>query len=480
MKKQPRKRKKSGNSRALKREREVKERLRSAPTLPNDPLSKIERALDEYTRSGTVDYVGFSDWFDSWFPSTKGAVDVSMRHRGGIRVPSIYPYNAVYSVFKKYREQSEQELISDQSVLLKFQLLAGCIPERMQDAFESIRLRESGEVLELGDGLEECTQAELRFRLFAAQKTGQERVAFKLLGKLREGSHHDDELVYLEALTYFKFDAFKEAVKYADRIDVAAVDHVSAQKIILESLAFLGKDVDLMARLEGTSARPVSFFFRHYLFLVVISNSDDPVSALDHIISYGRLSGKPDKHDPATHIYNRYVCRLGSEYLDMLETKELSLDTPQDQATTTIVASRGMYDPKLVDSEEYISSLSPRERQVYLALSVDGLLLPSILSQDPASRHNAVISRLLDVVPDPTPEDFCQSLLAQYKHSSPGVFVENITSNLTALLSYPGEMKWDLLQLALDDALALGDSRAAMLTEACLTSAPMEQTSGIA
>jgi hypothetical protein len=480
MKKQPKKNKKSGNARALKRERKAKERLRSVTSLPNDPIRKIERALDEYTRSGTPDIVGFKGWLSDWFSSTTThRDDIFLRHASGGLGSNPDKFTPLYNVFEKYRklfenlehESETPKRVEKSTVFSKRKLLLSGVGERLQDAFECFRVRESGAEIRLDEGLSNCSQAELRFRLSEALDTDQERIAFKLLGKLREGDHHRDELLYLEAMSYFRLGDFETSLKYAAQVGVGSIDYVSAQGILLETQAFLGNVEDLARGLSNPDAPPISKLFRHYLTIVVVSNSDDPIATVDHIANTVPIPTDINRNDPVFAVFNRYVCRLGSEYVDILNVRGSFTGEERQLGSESKGPSRDKTDPelnssKLDFSDEYLRSLELRECQIYLALAIDVGLILDILSKSDESRHHALIDRALNFAPHPTHRDFFFSFMIQYKHSSPGVFVENITSNLSSILSYPGESKWDLLQLALDEAVILDEPCTVQLTEA--------------
>jgi hypothetical protein len=207
----------------------------------------MEAALEQRAHSLVPDYASFDGWFNAKVTVKDKTLVLPVLRANAANAPASY-IDALLDLHRTYRKKLEEANLhrnladGDYRLLWnKYKLLvhgAEGLSARTKEAFEIKEHRlEAPERLD--ESLSSCSQTELRARFFGAIVRENDRVALKLLGRLREEAHDPGELEYLEGLCHFHANAFTEAIHRARKVPTDTIDFPAARAIILESLAFL-------------------------------------------------------------------------------------------------------------------------------------------------------------------------------------------------------------------------------------------------
>src|ERR1017187_2835020 len=215
----------------------------SAPSAHED----IEAALEQRARSLVPNYTSFDNWFITKVTVKDNTLVLPVLRANVTNAPASY-IGALLDLHRTYRKKLEEanahRTLADGDYRLlcnKYKLLfhgTEGLSARTKEAFgiEEHRLETTER---LDEGLSSCSQSELRARFFAAIARESDRVALKLLARLREEAHDPGELEYLESLCHLHANAFNDAIHWARKVPTDAIDYPAARAVILESLAFL-------------------------------------------------------------------------------------------------------------------------------------------------------------------------------------------------------------------------------------------------
>lgn len=219
-----------------------------------DPQS-VEEALDRYWQIGSLpghvpDYSGFYDWVTRRLDSIKRAVPLPL-HSGASSRQSLpleiakaaiaagieITLDAATPDPKRFArwdgKQSKLKRLNKSKLLLSY----------LRDS--SPRWREVLLTLSKADPAaislpRTSSQSEHRAAFFLAVAQGDELAAFKMVGRLREESHHKGEVAFLEQTASFHSNRFEEAIRYAREVPNDAIDWPRSFMLLLESHAYLG------------------------------------------------------------------------------------------------------------------------------------------------------------------------------------------------------------------------------------------------
>lgn len=194
----------------------------------------------------------------------------------------------------------------------------------------------------LADGLEDLNPVELRDRLFKALEGDHERAAFKILGRLEGRDHDDGELLYLEALCYFRAQDYANAIKYALLVPPNAVDRAKAEYLCAQSWALLG-DVGRTYEVLGILAGKLTFaqYLNVTSWLCAHVSSDKLEDACTRHDAFVRATfgdhARLSSDDPA---YRRLILshsRLVADFLSRLREARDHLELLGETATTDML-----------------------------------------------------------------------------------------------------------------------------------------------
>ncbi|CAN7505945.1 hypothetical protein LJR296_003361 [Cupriavidus necator] len=333
--------------------------------------------------------------------------------------------------------------------------------ERSREVEAAIE-RHAGHELDMDDGLDGCTQAELRARLFASISKEEWHVAFKIIGKLKEASHDPGEIAYLEALARFHADDFAGAIKYSAKVSVDHVDYPRASAVWLESLAYQGDVDSLTARIRAVGPSSLSPMFFRYLVQVLISNATRPEDAAKKIGDAGLreswvLNQIVPENDPFFRSFNRYSCSLALKLAVHLATSDFESELlPMDHLHDK--------DPGIQKDSGSGFELSDAEARLLLPLTlVDRELFEAVLGEPASERYRPIVKRLINAPYQVNLEDSRQALEAQLRLGAVDAFIENVSrmaDDLTDGSRWPSVIV-DLLRAAYIEATTRGHPDAA-------------------
>ncbi|HEV2175098.1 MAG TPA: hypothetical protein VGR71_16110, partial [Nitrospira sp.] len=265
------------------------------PELKGSPRDAIQAALERWARPAMPDYASFGEWLAEKL--TIKDRDLVLPHlRTSIRSETASYVKALLDLHQEYEERvraanqthgpiGESHRVLFNSFKLLIQSTEG-LSTRTKETFAlASHLRTLTERLD--EDLLSCSQGELRARFFIALERENDRVALKLLGRLREQDHDPGELAYLEALCHLHANEFGEAIYWAKKVPVGAIDYPAAGAVVLESQAFLADADGLTAELHARQPHEITPSFLSYLMQVCIRQSDSPDTAVAAFNEFG-------------------------------------------------------------------------------------------------------------------------------------------------------------------------------------------------
>src|SRR5260370_11252179 len=225
---------------------------------PRSAHDDIEAALEQWASPPVPDYARFHNWLDAKVPVKDRTLVLPLQRSNVATAPAAY-INALLNLHKTYRRKLEEANANPTVIGAAYRLMFNkykllihateALSPRTKEAF-TVAQHRMNTTERLDEGLSSCSQSELRARFFAAIAHGSDRIALKLLARLREEAHDPGELEYLEALCHFHANEFTEAMHWAQKVPKDAIDFPATRAVILESLAFLSRAEQLVAELQ--------------------------------------------------------------------------------------------------------------------------------------------------------------------------------------------------------------------------------------
>lgn len=424
------------------------------------PREELEHVLERFyhhedSSVGPVpDYHSFTKWFlERSAPSgDDGIVFNRVALRGSNkRADYISAFIKLYSEYDSWMQSDPfSNAGEDKFALLKkfhkFKLLFSFLQNsspRFREVVEAT-IKERNRTWALDEGLDDCSQAQLRFRLDEALARGMEKIAFKIVGKLKLVSHDNGEVDFLESQAYFRSNDFIEAIRLAEKVPADAIDYPAAQAIILESTAFLGDITRFVARLSEIDPDKISPAFYLYLMLCALSNAQSP---MDILKSENKID---DKVRPIVRVMqddvfyptlNRYICGLATRYAEHIIQKKLSEDASAQTETGTAKSTNAQLDDRNEIDEDsataLLADMDQTEQRLVLALSFDHKFFTEILNQNSDEYYVPICKRLLNVSYSPSFQDYKEALLTQLRLGGEKVFVDNIVRLIAERKAFP-------------------------------------------
>ena len=430
---------------------------RARPTEPRHPVSAsgaIEAALERFAHPTIPDYAGFDDWLRPQM-SVQDRRLVLPPQQSNIAQQTAACIDSLLDLQETYQQRlkaaNAQHATTSESyrlLLNRYKLLLHAMEALSPRTKETLAIsrHQFASTARLDEGASSCSQNELRTRFFVALAREQDRVALKLLARLRVQDHDPGELEYLEALCHFHANDFVEAVHWANKVPPEAIDHSGARALVLESLAFLARPTELVAQLRQHDPGEITPSFLAYLMQVAIRHADDPdtaVSAFNALGEHWKLA-TPNTTDDAFYApFNRNSCRIAREFALQLQ----GLEEQEEYTRATPSSSDG--GPRLSEDDLDVSS-----RRLLYACMVDLALLDAVLDAKTGERFVPIVKRLLNVPYQTDFADFAEALRTQWELGPIRVFLDNVAANIEGLLTAPYDEKWSLLELAYAEASA--------------------------
>jgi len=441
-------------------------------TQPLSPHAGIQAALDRWARPEVPDYASFEEWLAERL--TIKDRHLILPHLSTKSRNEVASYvQALLDLHQDYERQvraanttagEPYRLLFNSLKLLAYAVKS--LPVRTKERFALAK--DSGVSPErLDEDLSSCSQSQLHLRFFTALQRENDRVALKILGRLRERDHDPGELEYLEALCHFHANEFREAIYWARKVPEGTVDYSGARAVVLEAQAFLTDTEGLASELKAHQPKEITPSFLAYLMQVSIRQSDDPDAVVVVFNELGKqwsTKGPHTTEDPFYGPFNRYSCRIAKELAIALRDLENQQECMQQDAS--------------VQSAFTDAPLDVPIRRVLYASMVDSALLDDLLSAEADSRFVPIVKRLLNVPYRPEFADFAESLRTQLELGAIDLFIENVATNLQDLINTPEEAKWDLIELAYTEASATNHEQLPVLRRALEENGRLEQHNG--
>ncbi|WP_042462152.1 hypothetical protein [Neobacillus dielmonensis] len=428
----------------------VSSKYRQLPT-GNSVVREIEQKLNQYyttgdhTLYGGPDYAGFLTWiFEKLSNEDDGANSIQPRYKNSFSSSKLQYFMGLILLKDKYEKEWHQTLKPGKT-RNKYKLLLSAwdkMDPRAKEFVEAKRLEEK-RIEDLDEGLDECSPAQLRIRFFLAMHSKKERIAFKILGKLKDQDHDEGELNYLEALSCFHSNDFTGAIQYAQKLKSGQIDFPSAQALILESYALLG-DVSHLSQCLETQQGKISFPFFMYIMQQAVLHSDnyeDDIRQIEAILSK-HSDNMIEMDQSSLPVFNRFSCQLATEFLERAQEKDVQLLAYEQHISVP------------AKEEDFIKDLlDVRDYKLNFALKFHPSLYDELMNEENPTQ--VIVRYVLTDAYELTEEDYITVFMAQYRLQEKEQFVENILRNRKQILAFHDQRKWELFELAYLEALAL-------------------------
>ena len=440
----------------------TKFRSPDTPELPESPRDAIQAALELWARPDSPDYASFDEWLAERLTVQNRELVLPLSSGITGKVASYIQalldlhleYEALFHAPRQVRAKTGKSFrMLMNSLKLLIHATQG-LSARTKETFALAALPWPA-TERFDDNLSSRSQNELRVLFFKALLDENDRVALKLLGRLREQDHDPGELEYLEALCHFHGNEFHEAIYWAKKVPAGTIDYPAARAVVLEAQAFLSDTDGLVSELQTHRPNDITPSFLAYLMQLSIRQSDDPDATVAAFNELGKNWSPEEPHttkDPFYAPFNRYSCRIAKELA-------IALQGLEDQQV--YMEQDGNEQSELPDDD-----LDMHTRRLLYACTVDTALLDDLLKATADERFVPIVKRLLNVPYRPAFADFTESLRTQWELGAIGKFVENIAANLQGLLDAAEDTKWDLIELAYTEASAINHQQLPALRRA--------------
>ena len=404
--------------------------------LGNTPTEQLEHALEAFCVTGArdsasfrPDYHQFSKWLSTKLVNPDPPTLLFAMEPSRLRPQFGEYFYAFAETYKKYSALIEQakkdtdELGGERRLrwINRYKLLRAALESEFSPRgkeFLEAYIIESDQNLEINSPLDQCTQAQLRLRLERAIEQGLEKLAFKIIGKLRGERHDPGEVDYLEAQAYFRANDFAEAAKIAAQVPSGEIDYFSAQGIVLEANAFLGNEDRVVMKLKEHGPARVSQCYLVYLLQVLINNSKNPINALqatDALHNDGNWIRHLSTKDMLWPTFNRNSCQLAAKYAEQL-IQQAESDEAAEVSLVNGESTNALMEESLgTDKEGFLESMDPQESRLLLASMLDRPLFDAIVRAPLDRKFEPIVQRLLNVNYPLTFDDYKVALLAQLR-----------------------------------------------------------------
>lgn len=419
----------------------------------------------------TPDYGKFLDWYasaDLALRENADAFNRVRRNQGGGAALLV----AFCDTYTKYRtlcskgsasKEPSKRLNDFSKFKLHLHVLKHLFSDRTREFVEAYAI-ECVDSRELDSSLEQCTQGQLRIRLGRALSRGQDKLAFKIIGRLRADSHDLGELDYLEAQAYFRSNDFSEAIRIGSNVPDHSIDYPAAQALLMEAHALLGNIEAVLSLLRTFGIDKMSSGFVVYLFQLLIYNALEPLKAVEAIGTLADCVKKPieaTSSDTFWPTLNRHSCKLATEYAEHIIQKQ-----KHEEAMEQSGEPRHAELKEATDTEEQPEEcgplgegMDPKEFRLFLALHSEYEFLKEVVGQPDGEMYVPIVKRLLNVMYAREFSDYKEAFLTQYRLGGGRAFVDNVIgmiseSRPTTDSDNHASEKMELCELAFIEALA--------------------------
>lgn len=285
------------------------------------------------------------------------------------------------------------------------------------------------------------SQSEHRAEFFRAVALGDEHMAFKMVGRLREEEHDIGELAFLEATASFHSNRFDEAIQHARNVPKGAIDWSRAFMLLLESQALQGDIEALSAEIQASPEFSFPQFFIPYICQIVVENSPTPEESFKQADAL--INEVADRSQPgigAFKMWNRHSCELAVQFVE--HQRELAL--------RHLAVTQGGGE---ADAQSW-EDVPRRVQQVACALAVDADLASKLSEVTLDSAYQEIVKRLMNYS-QPERIDYLRALVVQWRIGDHAVFLENVIANLDVLVADSTPEAWQFIVWAYQEAQVL-------------------------
>jgi hypothetical protein len=284
-----------------------------------------------------------------------------------------------------------------------------------------------------------ASQLQHRAAFFRAVALGDEHLAFKMVGRLREEEHDPGELAFLEATASFHSNRFDEAIRHAREVPRDAIDWSRAFMLELESYALKGDIKALLAAIRATPEFVAPEFFIPYLCQIAVGQSPHPEAALEQAVEMIEEKTRPSEPGiGAFKMWNRQSCQLAVQLVE--QQHELALrESALEQGQCTDHATKET------------DHIPLRLRQIACALKIDADLASRLSIANLDQAYQEIVKRLINYSKAER-LDYLDALLVQWRIGDRLVFLENVIKNLDVLVADSTPETWQLVVWAHQEA----------------------------
>ncbi|WP_426124386.1 hypothetical protein [Pseudomonas sp. PSPC2-3] len=402
----------------------------------DEQKTALEQALEAFALSDDLvdmnipDYSGFADWIAKLVEADPARTLVYRRTSSLVESTSntLGVLEEMYALKNKYRQLLEgrkggEAGAEELNVLGKLKLLMSFSRGSVR-AVEVSEARSKEVPIDLEKDLSSCTQADLRVRLFAATDRKEWRIAFKIIGRLKEESHDEGELAFLEAMAYFHSDDLEGCILYASRVTKDHIDFSGAKALHLECLAYLGREKELLNLLNSLRPSKLSPTFILYLGQLLVLNARDPLQAVANLSKVAEDSSCTERsisldQDPFFLEFNRHSCSLALRLAEWLSSYGVS---------------EGLKPNEFQNAAE---RLDTNYRSVIALQVFDPLLAEAVMEASVGQAFVPIVKRLLNGSQEKQSVDYAQALETQLRLGAIDIFVDNVVRLLKGLGDQP-------------------------------------------
>jgi hypothetical protein len=402
-----------------------------------EPTS-VEEALDFYWADRSLpghvpDYAGFHQWIARRFELLKSGVPLPLHSgeasyaelpqellnaakAGGVHIT---PNGATPDArwFAEWDgKQSKLKRLNKSKLLLSY---FGDTSPRWREVLLSLSKPDLSTV----SLVRTSSQSEHRAAFFHAVAKGDEHVAFKMVGRLREEAHDSGEVTFLEATASFHSNRFEEAIKFAREVPRDAIDWPRAFMLLLESYAYLGDFMPIEAELRACPEFLFPEYFLRYVCQITIENSPTPEASLErasHVIQNALGLSQPGPG--AFQMWNRHSCQLAVQFIEQLRDASLT-----EAALHQSAVVGAPYD----DLEQSLPF-----QKIQHALVLDGDLVTRLSQLKSDDAYKEIVKRLMNYG-SPGRVEYFQALATQWRIGERSVFLDNVLASLDNLVADP-------------------------------------------
>jgi hypothetical protein len=382
-------------------------------------------------------YYEFKTWIAQKFdsdPIRKLVFNRVHSSLGDIKSPSFFLLQEIQAQTKIYRDKAINCKQTKPKEYLKnfnkYKLLLSVTHSTSRDR-ELLEISEQEYALQknLDDNLDECSQAQLRFRLFACLQQKKWPVAYKIIGKLNSNAHDEGEIAYLEAVVHFYTNDFNSCINYCKRIKSEDADFPGASALWIESLAYIGDTEGFWEQLGKMPDSSISPMYARYLFQTLLFNTKNPKAASNGLEESLQSSNKLSlflsninpEADPFSRSFNLSSCSLALDYALKLEERNIAKllwDAQQSDGQMNFTSPQ-----EGQEHEEWTEFLNKYSIPLEF---FDPEILKNVKTLPKRDLALYIERRLLEVSYKTETEDYCQALETLLKLGCVDDFIERM------------------------------------------------------